>query len=111
MDCDPELVKAGTEKKFNIFYGDASRIDILSYCSLNRARLIALCIDDIKTAKKIIANIRILNHKMVKPYRTRKVKVLRAQNASVSLDGRILDRHFPLEITIQPEAITLIIPN
>ena len=45
---------------------------------------------------------RILNHKMVKPYRTRKVKVLRAQNASVSLDGRILDRHFPLEITIQP---------
>ena len=53
---------------------------------------------------------RILNHKMVKPYRTRKVKVLRAQNASVSLDGRILDRHFPLEITIQPEAITLIIP-
>ena len=46
---------------------------------------------------------RILNHKMV--------KVLRAQNASVSLDGRILDRHFPLEITIQPEAITLIIPN
>ena len=54
---------------------------------------------------------RILNHKMVKPYRTRKVKVLRAQNASVSLDGRILDRQFPLEITIQPEAITLIIPN
>lgn len=38
---------------------------------------------------------RILNHKMVKPYRTRKVKILRAQNASVSLDGRILDRHFP----------------
>ena len=53
---------------------------------------------------------RILNHKMVKPYRTRKVKVLRAQNASVSLDGRILDRHFPLKLR-PPEAITLIIPN
>ena len=51
------------------------------------------------------------NHKVVMPYRTQKVKVLRAQNASVSLDGRILARHFPLEITIQPEAITLIIPN
>ncbi len=71
LDCDPELVKAGTEKKFNIFYGDASRIDILSYCSLNRARLIALCIDDIKTAKKIIANIRILNHKIPILVRTR----------------------------------------
>ena len=54
---------------------------------------------------------RILNHKMVKPYRTRKVKILRAQNASVSLDGRILDRHFPLEVSIMPEAITLNIPN
>ena len=54
---------------------------------------------------------RILNHKMVKPYRTRKVKILSAQNASVSLDGRILDRHFPLEVSIMPEAITLIIPN
>lgn len=54
---------------------------------------------------------RILNHKMVKPYRTRKVKILRAQNASVSLDGRILDRHFPLEVSIMPESITLIIPN
>ena len=54
---------------------------------------------------------RILNHKVVMPYRTQKVKVLRAQNASVDLDGRILDRHFPLDISVLHEAITLIIPN
>ena len=55
---------------------------------------------------------RLLNHKIVKPYRTRKVKILRAQNAEISLDGRIwFDRHFPIEITIAPEALTLIIPN
>lgn len=55
---------------------------------------------------------RLLNHKIVKPYRTRCVKILRAQNAEVSLDGRLwLDRHFPIEVTIAPEAITLIIPN
>ena len=54
---------------------------------------------------------RILNHKQVIPFRTQKVKVLRAQNAAVDLDGRILDRHFPLEISILHEAITLIIPN
>lgn len=54
---------------------------------------------------------RLLNHKKVKPYRTRLVKVLRAQNAAVSLDGRMLAKHFPLEVTIQPEAITLIIPD
>ena len=54
---------------------------------------------------------RILNHKVAMPYRTQKVKVLRAQNASVDLDGRILDRHFPLDISVLHEAITLIIPN
>lgn len=35
---------------------------------------------------------RLLNHKIVKPYRTRKVKILRARNAEISLDGRILVR-------------------
>lgn len=54
---------------------------------------------------------RILNHKVVKSYRTKKVKVLRAQNASVDLDGRLLPKHFPLEIGILSEKTTLIIPN
>ena len=54
---------------------------------------------------------RILNHKVVKSYRTEKVKVLRAKNAAVDLDGRILPKHFPLEIGILPEKITLIIPD
>ncbi len=54
---------------------------------------------------------RILNHKIVKSYRTKKVKVLRAKNAPVDLDGRLLPKQFPLEISIIPEAITFIIPN
>ena len=54
---------------------------------------------------------RILNHKVVKSYRTKKVKVLRAKYAAVDLDGRILPKHFPLEIGILPEKITLIIPD
>ncbi len=54
---------------------------------------------------------RILNHKLVKPYRTQRVKVLRARNASVDLDGRILERHYPLDIGILHEAISLIIPK
>ena len=53
---------------------------------------------------------RILNHRLVKPFRTREVRVLRARNAVVDLDGRILERHFPLNIGILHEAITLIIP-
>ena len=54
---------------------------------------------------------RILNHKVVRPYRTQHIKVLRAQNAPVDLDGRLLDRHFPLDIGILHEAVTLIIPG
>lgn len=54
---------------------------------------------------------RLLNHKQVKSYRTRKVKVLRAKNASVDLDGRLLPKHFPLEIGIIPEGTTFIIPG
>jgi len=54
---------------------------------------------------------RILNHKIVRSYRTKKVKVFRARNASVDLDGRLLPKHFPIEIGIKQEAITLIIPK
>jgi Sphingosine kinase and enzymes related to eukaryotic diacylglycerol kinase len=54
---------------------------------------------------------RLLNHKMVKSYRTKKVRVFKARNSIIDLDGRILSNHFPLEIGILPEAITLIIPD
>lgn len=54
---------------------------------------------------------RILNLKVVKPYRTRKIKILRAQNAAISLDGRQLYSDCPLDVRILPEALTLIIPK
>lgn len=54
---------------------------------------------------------RILNHKVVKSYRTKKVLILRARNALVDLDGRLLPKYFPIEIGVKPEAITLIIPQ
>jgi YegS/Rv2252/BmrU family lipid kinase len=54
---------------------------------------------------------RILNHKQVRSFRTKKVKVLRARNAAIDLDGRILPKYFPIEIGILPEKITLIIPQ
>ena len=54
---------------------------------------------------------RILNHKMVKPYRTQKVVLLRAKNAPISLDGRVLRENCPIKIGILPEAINLIIPK
>lgn len=54
---------------------------------------------------------RLLNHKTVKPYRTKSVKVLRARNTEISIDGRLLtDRNYPFEINIMHETMTLIIP-
>jgi YegS/Rv2252/BmrU family lipid kinase len=54
---------------------------------------------------------RLLNHKVVKPYRTKRVKVLRAMNAAVSVDGRLIPNGCPMEIGIDPEALSLIIPK
>lgn len=55
---------------------------------------------------------RLLNHKTVKPYRTRTIRLTNTENAEISLDGRILqEKHFPVEICVNPEALTLIIPK
>lgn len=60
----------------------------------------------------LLVNGRLLNlKKVVKPYRTRKVKILRAQNAAISLDGRQLYKECPIDVDIMPEALTLIIPK
>ena len=60
----------------------------------------------------LLVNGRLLNlKKVVKPYRTKKVKVLRAQNAVISLDGRQMNLDCPLDVQIMPEALTLIIPK
>ena len=54
----------------------------------------------------------ILNHKVVRSYRTKEVKVLRAQNAAISLDGRqLIEMHMPLEVSILHENLSLIIPK
>ena len=54
---------------------------------------------------------RILNHKMVKPYRTRKVKSTTCAECFCQFGRAYFRPPFSFEITIQPEAITLIIPN
>ena len=60
----------------------------------------------------LLVNGRLLNLKVVKPYRTHKVKINRVQNAAISLDGRQLYYdESSLDVRILPEALTLIIPK
>ena len=53
----------------------------------------------------------ILNNKYEKSNSTKKIKVFRAKNAAIDLDGRILPKHFPIEIGILPEKTNIIIPR
>ena len=60
----------------------------------------------------LLVNGRLLNLKVVKPYRTHKVKINWVQNAAISLDGRQLYYdESSLDVRILPEALTLIIPK
>lgn len=52
----------------------------------------------------------ILNHKVVKPYRTKRLKINNVSNARAGIDGRVFKPNYPLEITIEPEILKLIIP-
>lgn len=52
-----------------------------------------------------------LNHKSVRPYRTRKVDVLKADNVPVAVDGRFVGTlKKPFTITVGQEMVSLIIP-
>lgn len=55
---------------------------------------------------------RLLNHRNVKAYRTKKVCIDEAKHTEVSLDGRILqEQYFPMKLYVNHEALTLIIPS
>ena len=53
----------------------------------------------------------ILNHKQVKPYRTKKVTVYETEGASFCVDGCTLEYKCPVEISLMPEFLNFIVPN
>lgn len=54
---------------------------------------------------------RILNHKQVKPYRTKRVTIYDAEGASICVDGRTLEYNCPMEISLMPEFLNFIVPD
>lgn len=67
---------------------------------------------DLVKAVWMLTRGRFLNHRNVKPYRTRKVRILDAQYTEISLDGRVLkEQAFPMRVYIDHEVLTLIIPK
>ncbi len=58
LDLDPEMVDVLGRLGIKVYYGDASRVDLLHAAGLSHARLFVLAVDDKAEATKIAENVR-----------------------------------------------------
>jgi glutathione-regulated potassium-efflux system protein KefB len=54
IDLDPEMIQVAARFGFRVYYGDGTRLDVLRAAGLEKARLIAICIDDQEAVNKIV---------------------------------------------------------
>ena len=54
IDIDTEMIRAAAQFGFKVYYGDGSRLDVLRASGAGQASLIAICIDDRRTADRIV---------------------------------------------------------
>lgn len=54
IEADPNRIREAGRFGFKIFYGDGSRLDILHHSGADEAEIIMVCVDDRKTANRIV---------------------------------------------------------
>ncbi|NDK37465.1 potassium transporter [Pseudoxanthomonas gei] len=54
IDTDIEMIRSAEEFGFKIYYGDGTRLDVLHSSGADKARAIAVCIDDRVAANRIV---------------------------------------------------------
>ncbi|MEO8366730.1 MAG: monovalent cation:proton antiporter-2 (CPA2) family protein [Pseudoxanthomonas sp.] len=54
IDSDIEMIRSAEEFGFKIYYGDGTRLDVLHSSGADKARAIAVCIDDRVAANRIV---------------------------------------------------------
>ncbi len=54
IEADPNRIREAGRFGFKIFYGDGSRLDILHHSGADGAEVIMICVDDRKTANRIV---------------------------------------------------------
>ena len=54
IDTDIEMIRSAEEFGFKIYYGDGTRLDVLHSSGADKARAIAVCIDDRAAANRIV---------------------------------------------------------
>jgi voltage-gated potassium channel Kch len=55
IDYDPDMIQVAARFGFKVYYGDGTRLDVLRAAGLERARLIAICIDNQDGCNRIVA--------------------------------------------------------
>jgi glutathione-regulated potassium-efflux system protein KefB len=54
IDSDPTMIQVAARFGFKVYYGDGTRLDVLRAAGLEKARLIAICIDKQEQANRIV---------------------------------------------------------
>jgi len=54
IDTDTEMIRSAADFGFKVYYGDGARLDVLRACGADRAKAIAVCVDDREAADRIV---------------------------------------------------------
>jgi monovalent cation:proton antiporter-2 (CPA2) family protein len=54
IDLDPTMIQVAARFGFKVYYGDGTRLDVLRAAGLEKARLIAICIDNEEHVNRIV---------------------------------------------------------
>jgi len=55
IDIDVDMIRSAEDFGFKVYYGDGTRLDVLHASGADRARVIAVCVDDKLAANRIVA--------------------------------------------------------
>src|SRR6185369_16098055 len=54
IDMDPTMIQVAARFGFKVYYGDGTRLDVLRAAGLEKARMIAICIDNQEACNRIV---------------------------------------------------------
>jgi glutathione-regulated potassium-efflux system protein KefB len=55
IDIDVDMIRSAEDFGFKVYYGDGTRLDVLHASGADRARVIAVCVDDKLAANRIVS--------------------------------------------------------
>jgi glutathione-regulated potassium-efflux system protein KefB len=59
IDTDPEMIENAGRFGFKVYYGDGTRLDVLRAAGATNARIVAVCVDKVEVADRIVELLRV----------------------------------------------------